>query len=181
MTYTFVGYALFLCLKMHSGESGQSPLESERSRMVEVKLPESFINAIRKHGIDKNDVIFAATGDLDEEQRFADTVVALTKEKLIIAKYPYMEKQEYRLGGYNSWSLEQEKRMEEPAVVLHDLAVVEKLEVIRQVSTGILMGRIGGIDRYLCQFSNTRMEAFMRLGRMLEKMKKEEEITKEEL
>ena len=53
-------------------------------RMVEVKLPESFINAIRKHGIDKNDVIFAATGDLDEEQRFADTVVALTKEKLII-------------------------------------------------------------------------------------------------
>ena len=181
MTYTFVGYALFLCLKMHSGESGQSPLESERSRMVEVKLPESFINAIRKHGIDKNDVIFAATGDLDEEQRFADTVVALTKEKLIIAKYPYMEKQEYRLGGYNSWSLEQEKRMEEPAVVLHDLAVVEKLEVIRQVSTGILMGRIGGIDRYLCQFSNTRMEAFMRLGRLLEKMKKEEEITKEDL
>lgn len=146
-----------------------------------MKLPESFINAIRKHGIDKNDVIFAATGDLDEEQRFADTIVALTKEKLIVARYPYMEKQEYRLGGYNSWSLEQEKRMEEPAIMLYALTEAEKLEVIRQVSTGILMGRIGGIDRYLCQFSNTRMEAFMRLGRLLEKMKKEEEITKEDL
>ena len=67
----------------------------------------SFINIIQKYGIDKKDVIFAATGDLDEEQRFADSIVALTKEKLIVAKYPYMEKQEYRLGGYNSWSLEQ--------------------------------------------------------------------------
>ncbi|MDE6421559.1 MAG: hypothetical protein K2K87_13705, partial [Lachnospiraceae bacterium] len=146
-----------------------------------MKLPESFMNVIKKYGIDKKDVIFAATGDLDEEQRFADSIVALTKEKLIVAKYPYMEKQEYRLGGYDSWSLEQEKRMEEPAVLLYDLAQTEKLDVIRQVSTGILMGRIDGVDRYLCQFSNTRMEAFMRLGRLLEKLKKEEEITQDDL
>ena len=146
-----------------------------------MNLPESFTNVIQKYGIEKKDVIFAATGDLDEEQRFADSIVALTKKKLILARYPYREKQEYRLGGYNSWSLEQEKRMEEPAVLLYDLAEVEKLEVIRQVSTGILMGRIGETDRYLCQFSNTRMEAFMRIGRLLEKMKKEEEITPEDL
>ncbi len=146
-----------------------------------MNLPGSFTNVIRRYDIDKKDVIFAATGDMDEEQRFADSIVALTKEKLIVARYPYMEKQEYRLGGYNSWSLEQEKRMEEPAVMLYDLAEVEKLEVIRQVSTGILMGRIGGVDRYLCQFSNTRMEAFMRIGRLLEKMKKQEEITQEDL
>ena len=76
-----------------------------------MNLPGSFTNVIRRYDIDKKDVIFAATGDMDEEQRFADSVVALTKEKLIVARYPYMEKQEYRLGGYNSWSLEQEKRM----------------------------------------------------------------------
>jgi ATP-binding cassette subfamily B protein len=147
----------------------------------EMNLPGSFTDVIRRYGIEKNDVVFAATGDLDEEQRFADSIVALTKEKLIVARYPYREKQEYRLGGYNSWSLEQETRMEEPAVVLYDLAEVEKLEVIRQVSTGILMGRIGGMDKYLCQFSNTRMEAFMRIGRLLEKMRKSEEITQEDL
>lgn len=146
-----------------------------------MNLPGSFTDVIRRYGIEKNDVVFAATGDLDEEQRFADSIVALTKEKLIVARYPYREKQEYRLGGYNSWSLEQETRMEEPAVVLYDLAEVEKLEVIRQVSTGILMGRIGGMDKYLCQFSNTRMEAFMRIGRLLEKMRKSEEITQEDL
>ena len=146
-----------------------------------MNLPVSFVNVIQKYSIDKKDVIFAATGDLDEELRFADSIVALTNEKLIIARYPYVSKQEYRLGGYNSWSLEQEKHMEEPAVMLYSLSEVEKLEVIRQVSTGILMAHIDGVDRYICQFSNTRMEAFMRLGRLLEKMKKEEEITKEDL
>ena len=38
--------------------------------------------------------------DFDIEYRFADTVVALTKEKLLVAAYPYREKQEFRLGGY---------------------------------------------------------------------------------
>lgn len=146
-----------------------------------MKLPGSFTDVIQKYGIERKEIIFAATGDLDEQQRFADSIVALTAKKLILARYPYREKQEYRLGGYNSWSLEQEKRLEEPAVVLYDLTEVEKLEVIRQVSTGILMARIGGVDRYLCQFSNTRMEAFMRMERLLEKIKKEEEITQEDL
>lgn len=146
-----------------------------------MKLPGSFTDVIQKYGIDRKEILYAATGDLDEQQRFADSIVALTAKKLILARYPYREKQEYRLGGYNSWSLEQEKRLEEPAVVLYDLAEVEKLEVIRQVSTGILMARIGGVDRYLCQFSNTRMEAFMRMERLLEKIKKEEEITQEDL
>ena len=76
-----------------------------------MNLPVSFVNVIQKYSIDKKDVIFAATGDLDEELRFADSIVALTNEKLIIARYPYVSKQEYRLGGYNSWSLEQEKHM----------------------------------------------------------------------
>ena len=146
-----------------------------------MKLPGSFTDVIQKYGIDRKEILYAATGDLDEQQRFADSIVALTAKKLILARYPYREKQEYRLGGYNSWSLEQEKRLEEPGVVLYDLAEVEKLEVIRQVSTGILMARIGGVDRYLCQFSNTRMEAFMRMERLLEKIKKEEEITQEDL
>ena len=48
-----------------------------------MNLPGSFTDVIRRYGIEKNDVVFAATGDLDEEQRFADSIVALTKEKLI--------------------------------------------------------------------------------------------------
>lgn len=107
-------------------------------------------------------------GDLDEEFRFADSIVAITDNKLIIARYPYREKQEHRLGGYDSWAV-QEDRQEEPGAVFYDLEDVEKLEVLRQVSTGVLMGKIKGTERYLCQFSNTKMEAFMRMCRLLEK------------
>jgi len=147
-----------------------------------MNLPGSFIRTIEKYGIGKKDVIFAATADLDEEFRFADSVVALAEHKLLLAKYPYAEKKEYRFGGYSSLAAREDSAGdEEPALVLYDLEKVEKLEVIRQISTGILMARIDGVERYLCQFSNTRMEAFMRLCRLLEKVKKKEEISEEDL
>ena len=146
-----------------------------------MKLPLSLLEAIEGYGIKGEDIIFAANGDLDECFRFADSVIAITKDKLIIARYPYIEKKEVRLGGYNSWSLEEAAQAEKPAVLFFELAQVEKLEVLRQVSTGILMGNIAGEEKYLCQFSNTRMESFMRLGRLLEKLKKNEEIQPEDL
>lgn len=43
------------------------------------------------------------------------------------------------------------------------------------------MGKIKGTERCLCQFSNTKMEAFMRMCRLLEKIQKGEEITQEDL
>lgn len=141
-----------------------------------MNLPSSFIKEIEKYGIDRKDIVFAAMADLDEEFRFADSVVAITDKKLIIARYPYREKREYRLGGYDSWAVEEDK-LAEPAVRLYSLEDVEKLEVLRQVSTGVLMGKIKGIEQYLCQFSNTKMEAFMRMSRLLEKNKKGEEIS----
>lgn len=146
-----------------------------------MNLPNSFIKVLKNNRIEEESVIFAATADLDEEFRFADTVVALTKEQLIIARYPYTGKKEIRLGGYSGWSAEEADADQEPAVLLYDLKTVERLEVIREVGTGVLMGKIEGMERCLCQFSNTRMEAFMRVGRLLDKLRKSEEITKEDL
>lgn len=145
-----------------------------------MNFPKGFLKILEKYGMKKQDILFAAAADLDEEFRFADTIAALTDRKLILAKYPYVEKKEYKLGGYESWSVAEDKP-EEPAIMIYDLEDVEKLEVLRQVSTGVFMGKIKGSEQYLCQFSNTRMEAFMRMGRLLEKVKKKEEITKEDL
>lgn len=154
-------------------------LKERKIWRVFMKLPESLIKILKNQGIEKDAVIFAAEGDLDEEFRFADTVVALTKEKLVIAAYPYEANREVRLGGYGSWSVEADDG--EPAVRTFDLERVEKLAVLRQIGTGILMGKIDGEERRLCQFSNTRMESFMRLGRLLDKLKKDEEIKPEDL
>lgn len=147
-----------------------------------MSLPNSFLRAAGKHGVTEKDIIFAATADLDEEFRFADSIAALTKDRLLLARYPYVQKREYRLGGYNSLATREDfAGDEEPALILYSLEDIEKLEVLRQVGTGILMGKISGTERYLCQFSNTKMEVFMRLSRLLEKIKKQEEIKPEDL
>ncbi len=145
-----------------------------------MNLPDSFTRGIKKYGIEKSDILFAAVADLDEEFRFADTVVALTDKQLILARYPYREKQEFKLGGYDAMAFQKEET-QEPALVFYGLADVEKLEALRQVSTGVLMGKIRGTEQYLCQFSNTKLETFLRMCRLLEKQKKGEEITAEDL
>ena len=147
-----------------------------------MKLPKSFSEAIKKLGIKDEDVIFGAMADLDEEYRFADTIVALTKEKLLIAKYPYKTaKREIRLGGYSSWNDNENMFDDEPALLTYDLEKVERLQVIREVSIGVLMGKIDGTEYFLCRYSNTKMEAFMRMSRLLDKVKKGEEISEEDM
>ena len=48
-----------------------------------MKLPLSLLEAIEGYGIKGEDIIFAANGDLDECFRFADSVIAITKDKFI--------------------------------------------------------------------------------------------------
>lgn len=146
-----------------------------------MELPNSFVRVLGKNGITKDEVLFSAAADFDEEYRFADSFVALTKEKLIYARYPYVEKAEYRFGGYMGWQIKEEKvKKEEPAVLIYDLARVERMEVIREISTGILMAVIDGSERNLCHFSNTRMGVFMQICKILDKLKKGETLKKED-
>lgn len=149
-----------------------------------MRLPESFTNKIKELGIDPESIIYAAEGDMDNEFRFADTIVGLTKEKVIFAKYPHIDKQEFRLGGYAPWQMEsihsKIKGLSEPDIELFNMEDVEKMTVIRQISAGILCMTIKEEDIKVCMFSNTRMETFMKLERLLQKIKKNEEIKKED-
>ena len=43
-----------------------------------MNLPDSFTKVLEKYGIDKKQIVFAVMADLDQEFRFADTIVALT-------------------------------------------------------------------------------------------------------
>jgi ATP-binding cassette subfamily B protein len=146
-----------------------------------MNLPNSFISVVRKYGIAQEDIIFAAMADFDVEYRFANSIAAITKEKLILAAYPYQENAEYDFGGYGGWQVKDPTLSEEPAVQIFELENAETMEVIRQVATGLLMVKIDGVERNLCHFSNTRMESFLRICRLFEKLKKGEEITKEDL
>ena len=165
-----------------------------------MKLPKSFVSIAGKYGIKEEEIIFAAMADFDMEYRFADTIVALSMERasstekepsrkrLLIAAYPYREKSEkgrsieYRFGGYGGWQINEDTLYrQEPALQIYDLDQVEKIEVLRQVATGVLMAEIDGIERNLCHFSNTRMGTFLKICSIFQKMKKGEEISREDL
>ena len=146
-----------------------------------MKLPKSFLSALEKHTIQSKEIIFSAAADFDMDYRFADTVIALTASRLIIAAYPYREKAEYRLGGYESWQVQEAWELTEPALKLYRLDQIEKMEVLRQISTGVLTAVIEGTAYNLCHFSNTRMAAFTQLCKVFDKTKKNEEIKEEDL
>lgn len=153
-----------------------------RKRRLNMNLPTSFITAAGKYGILKSDIIFAAAADFDMDYRFADTIVALTDRKLLLAAYPYRSQKEYRLGGYGSLQADDNfDTYQEPALRLYDLAQVEKPEVLRQVSSGVLKICIDGVDRDLCHFSNTRMASFLQLCKILNKLKNNKEISPDDL
>lgn len=151
-----------------------------------MKLPKGFVSIAAKYGIKESEVVFAAMADFDMEYRFADTIVALTKEKLLVAAYPYQKQTEnghsveYRFGGYSGWQMN-EDAAEEPALQVYGLDKVEAMEVLRQVATGVLMAKIDGVERNLCHFSNTKMGTFLKVCSIFQKLKKSEEITKEDL
>ncbi len=152
-----------------------------------MNLPKSFVSIAGKYGIEKKDILFAAMADFDADYRFADSIVALTRDKLVLAAYPYREKAEYQFGGYGGWQFTEDavkKEMalaEEPAIQIFELQNIGKMEVLRQVATGVLMAEIDGVERNLCHFSNTKMEMFLRICRLVEKIKKGEEISEEDL
>ncbi|HBA47516.1 MAG TPA: ABC transporter [Lachnospiraceae bacterium] len=152
-----------------------------------MNLPKSFVSIAGKYGIEKKDILFAAMADFDADYRFADSIVALTREKLILAAYPYREKTEYRFGGYGGWQFAEEMEKKdmalagEPAIQIFELKDIGKMEVLRQVATGVLVAEIDGVERNLCHFSNTRMEMFLRICSLAEKIKKGEEISEEDL
>jgi len=145
-----------------------------------MKLPESFYEVAKDYGVPKEDILFGAMADFDIEYRFADTVVALTREKLLVAAYPYREKAEFRLGGYGGMQADAVLQGK-PALTVYPLEKVESLKVLRQISTGVLMGEIDGAERFLCQFSNTKQGYFHKLADLLKKIKEKEEIKPEDL
>lgn len=147
---------------------------------MKLKLKKSFVNELKKRGINGEDVIFAATADFDRDFRFADTVVAVTKNELLIAAYPYKENIEYNMGGYGQKHIEEMDNIS-PAIIIYQLKDISKLEVIRQVSTGELLMKLDAGDKMICLFSNTRMSAFNKLCRIVDKIKKDEEILEEDL
>ena len=146
-----------------------------------LSLPKSAYSALLKYEIRKEDVLYKANADYDEEFRFVQNYLVLTKDRLVFLCYPYGMQGEYSFGGYAEHKMGSSMDTQEPILRIHMLSDVEKLEIIREVSGGALMGVIGGEETFLCRFSNSKMSEMERLSKNLEKIKKDEELKDEDI
>lgn len=141
-------------------------------------IPSDLIKFLSKYSIPEEEICYAARYDIDDAYRFADGLLVLTKDKLVLLAYPAKNDVLYRFGGYISSDLGESL---EPAIKVYELEKIEKLEIIREVGNGVIAANIEGSLIRLCQFSNTKMAEFDRMKQNLDKVKKKEELTKDDI
>ncbi|MBP3579404.1 MAG: hypothetical protein J6K15_14980, partial [Lachnospiraceae bacterium] len=145
-----------------------------------MQLPDAVYKLLGNDGIQKEDILYKAEPDLDSELRFARNYLVMTKDVLVLISYPYQTHGKFRFGGYAGNELAA-GLPEEPEVKKLSLNEVEKLEILRAVNGGSLMATVNGEERFLCAFSNSRMGEMERAKRNLDKIKKSEELSEEDI
>lgn len=161
--------------------SDTEKIEKQEAVAKWLALPKSAYSCLEKYELKKEDILYKANADYDEAFRFVQNYVILTKDRLVFCCYPYEAAGEYSFGGYAGHKMGRGIEEQEPLLRIYMLADVEKLEIIREISGGTLMGVIGGAETFLCRFSNSKMSEMERLTKNLEKIKKEEELKEEDI
>ena len=143
-------------------------------------LPEAIYRVLGEEGLKKEDILYKAEPDLDGELRFTRNYLVITAKKLVLVCFPYEEHGKFRFGGYagNEMAAGFERQ---PEIKSYSIEEIEKLEIIRALSGGSLMGIIEGKEVHLCAFSNSRMSEMERAKRNLDKIKKSEELKPEDI
>ncbi|MCD8118575.1 MAG: ABC transporter ATP-binding protein [Lachnospiraceae bacterium] len=127
-------------------------------------------------------ILFLAVADIAEDDTYADTWVALTDDRVLIAACK-KQRGESRMGGYDSNFRErraQKVERRDVAVRVLENDKTEALKVEREISGGILYAVTGRGDERVLRFSGTKLDDFMRLCTVYEKVKKGEEVTEED-
>ncbi len=148
-----------------------------------LQLPGAVYKLLEKENMKKEDILYKAEPDLDTELRFTRNYLVMSSDMLVLISYPYQAHGRFRFGGYAGNEMAAGFGEAEPQVKKLALEDIEKLEVIRAVSGGSLMAKMKKEEQelFLCAFSNSRMGEMERAGRNLEKIKKKEELSEEDI
>ena len=156
-------------------------MEKKEQVAKQLLLPEQLYRLLEKYQIKKDDILYKAEPDLDEQLRFVRHYLILTKTVLAFICYPYEENGSFRFGGYAGNEVASNVEKQEPVVRIFELQTIEKVEIIRNISGGTLLGVVDGVQTRLCQFSNSKMSEMERLKRNFGKVKKDEELKEEDI
>ena len=106
--------------------------------------------------IDPETVRVVAQSDLSVSRKYEESWVVATEGRLAIVGDE---------GVRDSYRLEE----------------LDDLKAENLVTSGVLTAKLQDHDRILCRFSNTQLKGFSRLARIVSKLKKDEELTPEDL
>lgn len=144
-----------------------------------INLPKKLTELLEDYGIKKEDIQYTAVIDVDDDYKFTNDYMILTTDKLVKAVYQNDGANQFQFGGYVPDP--REHRDEKPAITLYSLEEMEELNIIREITGGVLLGKFQDKEVCLCKFTNSRMDQFQRMKNNLSKVKKNEELTKEDL
>jgi len=144
------------------------------------KLTKSLKQYLEKYDIASDDIRISAVLDVNENFGFSDTYLVLTEDRLVLAAYEE-HKQGYvhQFGGYSR--TEQDEQADMPAIRIFELENTLKLAVIREISGGALYAETKEGDIRIGRFTNSRMGEVQRFINAFDKVKKGEELTKEDI
>lgn len=143
-------------------------------------LPGDLVEIIKQQGKEEK-LIFAARVDMNKEGRYADGFLILTATQLVYASLPE-DKNKIRLfGGY---SQVQEKTSDIYqrcwSMTSYPLSEIDRLEVIMQVSGGLLYASINQKAVSISVFTNSCIGEVKRLTKLYDKQKEGKELTRED-
>ncbi len=156
-------------------------MEKKEQVAKQLLLSEQLYRLLEKYQIKRDDILYKAEPDLDEQLRFVRHYLILTKTVLAFICYPYEENGSFRFGGYAGNETTSNVEKQEPVIRVFELQTIEKVEIIRNISGGTLLGVVDGVQTRLCQFSNSKMSEMERLKRNFGKVKKDEELKEEDI
>lgn len=134
---------------------------------------------LRHYGIDRGQILYTAQFDVAEDYRFTDGYILLTERQLAVLLYVPKQGESYQFGGYGG--RQSTHKDEKPAIQLFSLADIEYLDIIRELTGGVLYGKVKGIEIRLCRFTNSHMGEMERLKNNLQKVKAGDTLTKEDI
>ena len=144
--------------------------------MKERKLPEAVKQYLSGRQIDPKDVVMAAIADREEGHGASESMVVLTREKLLLLRMKAKPDKVHQFGGYAA------EATGTGATLVKEEAVanIKKLETMRLVNGGVLYLEKEDGDELFAGFSNSRMSDFSMLVHIFRKVSKNEELTEED-
>lgn len=147
--------------------------------MKEKKLPKAVKQYLSERQINAEDVVIAVIADREEGHGASESMVVLTKEKLLLLRMKVKSDKVHQFGGYSAELTEGDGT---GATLVKEVSVadIKKLETMRLINGGVLYVEKEEGEELFAGFSNSRMSDFSMLVHIFRKVSKNEELTEED-